>query len=230
MFVRSFSSLAIAAVAAFGLSAHAAHAERHQLASLESSATSHNCILGLKSGQVYCPQNITNSDPSLDLTALPLIEDVDEEWRELSVSETARILTRRSSSEESTSKISPKRDSDIGGTNNMAMVCLYDKGLTDDCAKNWGYYCNSNGQLYTSKKDREEGCEHCECIDLNPKPNCILGLAGNLYCGRDTHDDDPSDSEADGIVVETLPTSVAQEFQADGMVWWKRCFRMTPVL
>ena len=87
MFVRPFSSLAIAAVAAFDLSVHAAQAERHQLASPESSATSHNCIHGLKSGQVYCPQEITDSDSSLDLTVLPLIEDVDEEWRELSVSE-----------------------------------------------------------------------------------------------------------------------------------------------
>ncbi|KAJ9655805.1 hypothetical protein H2198_005425 [Neophaeococcomyces mojaviensis] len=71
------------------------------------------------------------------------------------------------------------------GNNNYALVCLYEQGLTNDCQKNFGYYCTSSGRLATTKPQRDEGCDHCDCIDLDPKPNCLLGSSGQLYCARD---------------------------------------------
>ena len=87
---------------------------------------------------------------------------------------------------------------------------MYDQGLTNDCQKNWGYYCDTSGRLQTTKEDREDGCDHCECIDINPKPACVLGLTGMLYCQRDLSDDDQlTDVEKYERVIPTVGSSPA---------------------
>jgi len=188
MFVRSFSAMALASLIAFGISASIAESARHNITSSETTPSSPNCILVLKSTTVYCPLNIDDLDPSIDLTALPFLEEVNEEWREVTALDLTRHLVRSDSDSQPIAPVLLDRDSQIGGTNNFALVCLYDQGLTNDCQKNWGYYCDANGGLHTTKKDREEGCDLCECVSLNPKPACILGMTGVLYCRRDIQD------------------------------------------
>ncbi|KAK5087403.1 hypothetical protein LTR24_006754 [Lithohypha guttulata] len=190
MFVKSFNALALASVIAFGMSASTAQSARHGTTPTETTPLSQNCILGLKSTTVYCPRDIKDLDPSIDLTALPLLEDIHEEWRDLNAVDLAHLPTRSEPAAESALPALLDRDSQIGGTNNFALVCLYDQGLTNDCQKNWGYYCGTNGALHTTKEETEEGCDLCECIDLNPKPACVLGMTGALYCQRDIHDEE----------------------------------------
>lgn len=51
-------------------------------------------------------------------------------------------------------------------TNNYALNCYYERELTEDCQKNFGYYCTETGQLATTKPTNDEGCDTCKCIRL----------------------------------------------------------------
>lgn len=50
--------------------------------------------------------------------------------------------------------------------NNYALNCYYERELTEDCAKNFGYYCTSTGQLATTKLTTDAGCDTCTCIKI----------------------------------------------------------------
>lgn len=123
------------------------------------------------------------------MTKLPLLEEVDEEWRELTEADLRRLRSRSEPTADRALVELADRASLIGGTNDMSLVCLHDQGLTNDCQKNWGYYCTANGALKTTKPERDEGCDLCECISLTAKPVCFLGMTGALYCQRDLHDE-----------------------------------------
>lgn len=51
-------------------------------------------------------------------------------------------------------------------SNNFALNCYYERELTEDCQKNFGYYCTETGQLATTKPTTDEGCDTCKCIKL----------------------------------------------------------------
>jgi len=60
--------------------------------------------------------------------------------------------------------------------NNYALVCLGTKEATRACqAKDFEYYCDTRGVVKNKGKYTDEDCdEYCECINLDPKPSCIL--------------------------------------------------------
>lgn len=75
--------------------------------------------------------------------------------------------------------------------NDYAMVCASDSAATKQCQSRGAYYCNGAGQLSrdTRRGFRIYTCEEmCICMSLAPKPNCILGLSGALYCSRGVDD------------------------------------------
>lgn len=150
---------------------------------------------------------------------MPLLKDIHEEWQELNAVDLAHLSTRSDLAVEPALPVLLDRDSQIRGTNNFALVCLYDQGLTNDCQKNWAYYCDTNGGLHTTKEDREEGRGLCECIDLNPKPACILGMTGALYCQRDIHDkalwSKFQSCVPDTTAIENLPDNGVEESEPD---------------
>lgn len=62
--------------------------------------------------------------------------------------------------------------------NNYALVYLGEKGATQVCqAKDYQYYCTADG-LLKHKGKTDEWCENiCTCVDIDPKPYCILNLS-----------------------------------------------------
>ena len=73
--------------------------------------------------------------------------------------------------------------------NDYAMSCADDRKITQWCAADpYKYYCDSKGKLQRQKGGKKDDlyCDWCDCIDLNPKPACILNLAGGLTCARDS--------------------------------------------
>ncbi|EXJ78193.1 hypothetical protein A1O3_09354 [Capronia epimyces CBS 606.96] len=66
-----------------------------------------------------------------------------------------------------------KRDS-AAAEHSYALVCG-NRDWTSICQKSsYGYYCTSNGALRNTGKEVSFCEEACECVDLNPKPKCIL--------------------------------------------------------
>lgn len=130
------------------------------------------CMWGRSTGNIYC-----RNDQIKDVSKLPLLSDVEEGWDRVSmhqfkdnegtkapeVSDTVRALVKR---------------------NQCAMVCLNEKSFTWDCQNRFGYYCSASGQLRTTRKMTEEGCDLCDCISLHPKSMCLMGLSGQAYCMR----------------------------------------------
>ena len=73
--------------------------------------------------------------------------------------------------------------------NDYAMNCVNDRKITQWCAADpYKYYCTSKGKLQRQAggKAEIEYCKWCECVDLNPKPNCLLSLIGTVNCARDS--------------------------------------------
>lgn len=69
--------------------------------------------------------------------------------------------------------------------NDYALSCVEDKQTTLNCQKEpYKYYCDSKGKLKYSKRETAY-CDWCDCINLNPKPVCIINLIGNAQCARD---------------------------------------------
>lgn len=69
--------------------------------------------------------------------------------------------------------------------NDYAMSCGGHKETTFECQRDpYKYYCNKQGKLKYSKRDTTI-CDWCECINLKPKPNCIINLIGQANCARD---------------------------------------------
>ncbi|KAK5087405.1 hypothetical protein LTR24_006756 [Lithohypha guttulata] len=56
------------------------------------------------------------------------------------------------------------------------------KEATQACqAKDFEYYCDTDGEVKNKGKYNDEQCdEYCDCIDLDPKPNCIIRLSYNF--------------------------------------------------
>jgi len=75
-------------------------------------------------------------------------------------------------------------DSGKPNYNNFALNCMDDRGRTENCMKEpYKYYCDSEGKMRYTKKETAV-CVWCECIDLFPKPACIINLIGQANCAR----------------------------------------------
>jgi len=141
------------------------------------------CVLGLV-GNLYCLREVGNGQQEW----MP----VDSAGSGVSTNEQEQSMLAASD------EVVKKRDSEAGSSeldqpstlvsrqlgNSATMVCASDKEYMRRCAGWFGYYCSSTGALvHRRDRDRKPECEqNCVCYDLNPKPACILGLAGNLYC------------------------------------------------
>jgi len=69
--------------------------------------------------------------------------------------------------------------------NDYALSCVEDKQTTLNCQKEpYKYYCDSKGKLKYSKRETAY-CDWCDCINLNPKPACLINLIGQAQCARD---------------------------------------------
>lgn len=68
----------------------------------------------------------------------------------------------------------------------MAVVCMDDQDVTRACqSSDYQYFCTSTGQLRRNGAFTDHVCEEeCRCIDLRPKPKCILWLNGMSSCLR----------------------------------------------
>jgi len=81
----------------------------------------------------------------------------------------------------------PKRD--VGAAlaeNNMAVVCMDDQDVTRACqSSDYQYFCTSTGQLRRNGAYSDHVCEEeCVCVNLRPKPNCIMWINGMSSCLR----------------------------------------------
>lgn len=74
-------------------------------------------------------------------------------------------------------------------SNDYAMVCWNDKDLSTFCASEYHYFCSSTGKLDQQEDGvKSYSCEeNCKCMNLNPKPVCIVSLTGMAQCARDAH-------------------------------------------
>lgn len=74
------------------------------------------------------------------------------------------------------------RDS-TAAANTYALVCSNSKPWTTICQKStYGYYCNSNGALRNTGQEVSFCEATCECIDLYPKPKCIISPFLGVNC------------------------------------------------
>ena len=75
-------------------------------------------------------------------------------------------------------------DADRPKYNNYAMTCVDSKETTLSCQREpYKYYCDSKGNLKFTKRETAY-CDWCDCIDLFPKPACIINLIGQSNCAR----------------------------------------------
>jgi len=73
--------------------------------------------------------------------------------------------------------------------NDYALNCLDRKGTSENCMKEpYKYYCDNQGRLRWTKKETAV-CAYCDCINLNPKPACIINLIGQANCARGLDND-----------------------------------------
>jgi len=90
------------------------------------------------------------------------------------------------------------------------MICADDRAFTFDCQAAH-YYCDNDGYLRRQWENGrgDGGCPlFCRCWNLNPKPQCLLGLTGMVSClkrdlGQDEHDPLTLAARQDTISVAT---------------------------
>lgn len=86
-----------------------------------------------------------------------------------------------------------ERSADI---HDWAMVCAYDKAATSFCQRHFGYGCDASGKLKTNIFDHD--CSVlCNCINLYPTKNCLIGLTGQTYCLRSEAENETSSQMTD---------------------------------
>lgn len=95
---------------------------------------------------------------------------------------------------------------------NFALVCVYDRDATNFCQKHFGYGCDASGKQRTVIYN--EHCEVlCQCIDLAPKPACMVGLTGSSWCLRAVNQEiTVQGTEHDQEVLTTTETPPALPF------------------
>lgn len=96
--------------------------------------------------------------------------------------------------------------------NNMAMVCWDNKFLTTRCAEDYLYFCSRTGELIRGAEGQENSaCEkNCRCVNLHPKPHCMMNLIGVAVCARDVDNvedlEDVKDEERGSVdIAESAP-------------------------
>ena len=130
------------------------------------------CIWGRATGNIYC-----RNDQIKDVSKLPFLSDIEEGWDRVSMNQYKDSEDTEASDISDTVRTLVKR-------HQYAIVYLNEKAFTWDCRKRFGYYCSASGQLRTTRKMTEEGCDLCDCISLHPKSMCLMGLSGQAYCMR----------------------------------------------
>ncbi|EXJ88456.1 hypothetical protein A1O1_05386 [Capronia coronata CBS 617.96] len=128
-----------------------------------------------------------------------------------------------------------KRDS-LAAAHSYALVCGQNQAWTNLCLKHaYGYYCTSNGALRNSGKEVTLCEQTCECVDLNPKPKCILSPFLGVTCsvnGDMVYDDEgqPLGNVSDAVVHPngtidfTASTIVTREADDTSDNWALLCY------
>lgn len=98
------------------------------------------------------------------------------------------------------------------------MICADSREVTFDCQAAH-FYCDNDGYLRRLWENGrgDGGCPFfCRCWNMNPKPQCLLGLTGTLSClkryiGQDEHDPSMLAARQDTIsaATRTEPSTVA---------------------
>lgn len=104
-----------------------------------------------------------------------------------------------------------------------AIVCAYEKKATNFCQKYYGYGCDASGRV--RKKVVDHDCDVlCSCVNLFPKPRCLIGITGAAYCMRSLDEDDMAEQvESEGTPsVPILPagfedSEISEALQTTGV-------------
>lgn len=107
------------------------------------------------------------------------------------------------------------------------MICADSREVTFDCQAAH-FYCDNDGYLRRLWENGrgDGGCPFfCRCWNMNPKPQCLLGLTGTLSClkrdlGQDEHDPSTLAARQDTIsaTTRTEPCTVATDGETETQV------------
>ena len=168
------------------------------------------CLLNII-GNLNCARKRDNKD-GFDIVEVP-------KWLEPQIKDVDMITQETAAVFENLPALRD-RNTNFEKRHNYAMWCIHNEKSTRDCQQYFGAYCDSSGRVQFQYEKNDICKVACECIDLNPKPRCLLTLIGTINCARKRDDgqivwepvSDAARSAEAGVNDQVIPCGQEKDF------------------